>query len=52
MRRLLLLFLFPAVLAAQDWKTTPAEIAGFEATPGNQETIEYLQALDSAMPEM
>ncbi|HVG06359.1 MAG TPA: M14 family metallopeptidase [Thermoanaerobaculia bacterium] len=50
---LLFLLLLPSFAAAQDgWKTTPVETANFEATPGNQETIEYLQELDRRMPEM
>lgn len=48
----LALLLVPAVAAAQNDPKTPAEIAGFEATPNHFETIEYLQALDRQMPEM
>ena len=47
-----LLLLLASAAAAQEGPKTPAEIAGFEATPGNQETIEYLQAIDREMPEM
>lgn len=48
----LALLLVPAVAAAQNDPKTPAEIAGFEATPNHSETIEYLQGLDRQMPEM
>ena len=42
---LLLLLLFPAVLAAQDWQT-PVETANFEATPSYEETIAFLRQIE------
>src|SRR5689334_12650420 len=52
MRHLLLsLLLFPAALAAQDWKT-PAETANFEATPSYEATIAFLRQIEARMPEM
>lgn len=52
MKKLLLLLLFPAVLAAQtEWKT-PVETADFEATPSYEETIAFLRQIEARMPEM